>query len=272
MAELEISSRELAKRIRTHCVMMASRANASHIGSSLSVADLLAVLYRSVLRHDPQRPNWPDRDRFILSKGHGCAALYAVLAECGYIPRSILETYYQDGSGLMGHATHHVPGIEVSTGSLGHGLTIGTGIALAAKRDGKPYRVFCVLSDGECDEGSTWEPALFAPQHKLDNLVVIVDYNKIQSFGRVDEVIDLSPLADKWRAFGWGVHEIDGHDLAAIEEALVSLPFSVDRPSCVIAHTVKGKGISYMENSLAWHYRAPRGELLGQALEELERQ
>jgi transketolase len=172
----------------------------------------------------------------------------------------------------MGHATHHVPGIEVSTGSLGHGLTIGTGIALAAKRDGKPYRVFCLLSDGECDEGSTWEPALFAPQHKLDNLVVMVDYNKIQSFGRVDEVIDLSPLADKWRAFGWGVYEIDGHDLTAIEETLVSLPFAVDRPSCVIAHTVKGKGISYMENSLAWHYRAPRGELLGQALAELERQ
>jgi transketolase len=272
MGKLEITSQELAKRIRRHCIIMTSRANASHIGSSLSIADLLAVLYHNVLRFDPQRADWPDRDRFILSKGHGCAALYAVLAECGYIPRSMLETYYQNGSLLMGHATHHVPGIEISTGSLGHGLTMGTGMALAAKRDDKPYRVFCMISDGECDEGSTWEPALFAPQHKLDNLVVIVDYNKIQSFGRVDEVIDLNPLADKWRAFGWAVREIDGHDLETIEKTFANLPFSAGQPSCIVAHTVKGKGISYMENALAWHYRAPRGELLEQALAELERQ
>jgi transketolase len=251
---------------------MTSRSNASHIGSSLSIADLLAVLYGSVLRYDPQRPDWSERDRFILSKGHGCAALYAVLAECGYIPPSMLETYYENGSALMGHATHHVPGIEISTGSLGHGLTIGTGMALAAKRDEKPYRVFCIISDGECDEGSTWEPALFAPQHKLDNLVVIVDYNKIQSFGRVDEVIDLAPLADKWRAFGWAVREIDGHNLDEIESALASLPFAAGLPSCIVAHTVKGKGVSYMENALAWHYRAPRAELLEQALAELEPQ
>ena len=272
MGKVDITSKELAKRIRRHCIVMTSRANASHIGSSLSIADLLAVLYRNVLRFDPQRPDLPDRDRFILSKGHGCAALYAVLAESGYIPRSMLETYYENGSLLMGHATHHVPGIEISTGSLGHGLTIGTGMALAAKRDDKPHRVFCMISDGECDEGSTWEPALFAPHHKLENLVVIVDYNKIQSFGRVDEVIDLSPLADKWRAFGWAVREIDGHDLDAIDRTFASLPFSPGRPSCVVAHTVKGKGISYMENALAWHYRAPRGELLEQALAELERQ
>jgi transketolase len=272
MGNLEISSRELAKRIRTHCVVMTSRANASHIGSSLSIADLLAALYRDALRYDPQHPDWPDRDRFILSKGHGCAALYAVLAECGYIPTAMLETYYQNGSLLMGHATHHVPGIEISTGSLGHGLTIGTGMALAAKRDDRPGRIFCLISDGECDEGSTWEPALFAPQHRLDNLVVIVDYNKIQSFGRVEDVINLSPLADKWRAFGWAVREIDGHDLDAIERTFASLPFSAGQPSCVVAHTVKGKGISYMENALAWHYRAPRGELLDQALAELDRQ
>jgi transketolase len=270
MDKLDFTSQELAKRIRRHCIIMTSRANASHIGSSLSIADLLAVLYHDVLRYDPQRAEWPDRDRFILSKGHGCAALYAVLAECGYIPRSMLETYYQNGSLLMGHATHHVPGIEISTGSLGHGLTMGTGMALAAKRDDKPYRVFCMISDGECDEGSTWEPALFAPQHKLDNLIVIVDYNKIQSFGRVDEVVDLSPLVDKWRAFGWAVREIDGHDLGTIERTFANLPFSAGQPSCIVAHTVKGKGVSYMENALAWHYRAPRGELLEQALAELE--
>src|SRR5262249_3018665 len=268
---LAITTCELAKRIRTHCVLMTSRSNASHIGSSLSIADLLAVLYHHVLRYDPQLPEWSDRDRFILSKGHGGAALYAVLAECGYIPTSMLETYYENGSPLMGHATHHVPGIEISTGSLGHGLTVGTGMALAAKRDDKPYRIFCMISDGECDEGSTWEPALFAPQHKLDNLIVILDYNKIQSFGRVDEVIDLSPLVDKWHAFGWAVREIDGHDLDAIESTFASLPFSPGRPSCVVAHTVKGKGISYMENTLSWHYRAPRGELLEQAMAELER-
>jgi transketolase len=272
MDKSDITSRELAKRIRRHAVLMASRANASHIGSSLSIADLLAVLYSSVLQYDPQRPDRTDRDRFILSKGHGCAALYAVLAECGFIQTSQLETYYQNGSPLMGHATHHVPGIEVSTGSLGHGLTIGTGMALAAKRDGQAHRVFCLISDGECDEGSTWEPALFAPQHELDNLVVIVDYNKIQSFGRVEEVIDLRPLADKWQAFGWAVREIDGHDLDTIERTFASLPFSAGQPSCVVAHTVKGKGVSYMEDALAWHYRAPRGELLEQALAELERQ
>jgi transketolase len=271
MGKLDVTAQELAKRIRRHCILMASRANASHIGSCLSIADLLAVLYRSVLRYDAQRPDWPERDRFILSKGHGCAALYAVLAECGYFPEALLETYYQNGSLLMGHATHHVPGIEVSTGSLGHGLTIGTGMALAAKRDGKTHRIFCLVSDGECDEGSTWEPALFAPQHRLDNLVVLVDYNKIQSFGRVDEVIDLSPLADKWHAFGWAVKEIDGHDLMQIEGTLTSLPFCDGRPSCVVAHTVKGKGVSYMEDQLAWHYRAPRAELLEQALAELER-
>jgi len=272
MGKLDITSQELAKRVRKHCIIMTGQANASHIGSSLSIADLLAVLYHNVLRYDPQRPDWPDRDRFILSKGHGCAALYAVLAECGYFPISMLETYYQDGSPLMGHATHHVPGIEVSTGSLGHGLTVGTGMALAAKRDNRRHRIFCMISDGECDEGSTWEAAPLCPQHKLDNLVVIVDYNKIQSFGRVDEVIDLSPLPDKWRAFGWAVREIGGHDLEMIEKTFVNLPFSTGQPSCIVAHTVKGKGVSYMENVLAWHYRAPRGELLEQALEELERQ
>src|SRR6185312_14825005 len=202
-------------------------------------ADLLAVLYGEFLRFDPERPDWADRDRFILSKGHGCAALYAVLAETGYFPVERLETFYQDGSPLAGHATHKdVAGVEVSTGSLGHGLSLGTGMALAGKRDGRAHRVWVLLSDGECDEGSTWEPALFAPHHRLDNLVAMIDYNKIQSFGTVKEVLDLEPLGDKWRAFGWGVREIDGHDLDAIREAYAAVPFVPDRPSCIVAHTI----------------------------------
>jgi transketolase len=261
---------ELARRIRVHCVQMTSRANASHVGSALSTADLLAVLYGRILRFDPADPDWPDRDRFILSKGHGCSALYAVLAEAGYFAVDELETFCRNGSPLAGHATHKgMPGVEVSTGSLGHGLPLATGMALAGRRDRKDYRVFCLLSDGECDEGSTWEPALFAPHHHLDNLVAIVDYNKIQSLGRVEDVIDLAPLAEKWRAFGWGVEEIDGHDVDVIEQVLGSVPFVPGKPSCVVAHTVKGKGVSYMEDKLLWHYRAPLGELLDEALAEL---
>jgi len=266
-----IPTSELAYRIRKHCVIMTSRANSSHIGSSLSIADILAVLYGKVLQVDPTQPAWSDRDRFILSKGHSCAALYATLAELGFFPVSYLDTYCQNGSIFAGHTMHHVSGVEVSTGSLGHGLSIATGMALAGKRDGKSYRVFCILSDGECDEGSVWEPALFAPHHKLDNLVVIVDYNKIQSLGRVEDVINLEPLAEKWRAFGWATSEINGHDHAEIEKALTKIPYEQNHPSCIIAHTIKGKGVSYMEDKLLWHYRAPRGKDFEIAMEELER-
>ncbi len=253
--------------------MMTHRAKSSHVGSALSMAELLAVLYGKVLRVNPSRPDWPERDRFILSKGHGCAALYAVLAERGFFPLDWLDTFYQNGSRLAGHITHtDVPGVEVSTGSLGNGLAIATGMALAAKRDGKTYRIFALLSDGECDEGSTWEPILFAPQHRLDNLIAIVDYNKIQSLGTVKEVMDLDPFADKWRAFGWAVREIDGHNLDQVEEALSTVPYERGRPSCVIAHTVKGKGVSFMEHQLLWHYRSPQGEEFEAALRELEAQ
>ncbi len=261
---------ELARKLREHSVRMTHKAGASHVGSSLSMVELLVVLYTRILRVDPRRPDWPERDRFILSKGHGCAAYYAVLAEVGFFPVDWLETFYGDGSRLAGHATHtYVPGIEVSTGSLGHGLSIATGMALAAKRDGKAWRVFCMLSDGECDEGSTWEPILFAPQHRLDNLVAIVDYNKIQSLGTVKEVIDLDPFAAKWQAFGWSVREVDGHNLEQIEQALRQVPYEVGRPSCLIAHTVKGKGVSFMENKLLWHYRIPQGDEYRAALSEL---
>ena len=260
----------LARTIRVHTLRMTHAAKSSHVGSCLSMAEMLAVLYGRVLRIDPARPDWCDRDRFILSKGHACAALYAVLAETGFFPASWLRTFYQNNSRLAGHITHTgVPGVEVSTGSLGHGLPMACGMALAGKRDARPYRVFALLSDGECDEGSTWEAMLFAAQHKLDNLVTIVDYNKIQSIGRVQEVMDLTPFADKWRACRWSVREIDGHDLAEVERTLGEVPFLDHSPSCIIAHTVKGKGVSFMEDRLLWHYRSPSQEDLQTALDEL---
>ena len=260
----------LATQVRAHVLRMIHRAQSGHVGTSLSTADLLAVLYARVLRVDPSRPDWPDRDRFILSKGHGAAAVYAVLAEQGFFPREWLDTYYLDGSHLAGHITHHgVPGVEVSTGSLGHGLSIGCGMALAGKHNEQSYRVFVLLSDGECDEGSTWEAALFAPHHQLDNIIAIVDYNKIQSLGMVKEILNLEPLADKWRDFGWAVLEIDGHDYNQVEDALLSVPFKPGQPSCIIAHTVKGKGVSFMENQVAWHYNHPNADQLRQAMAEL---
>jgi transketolase len=250
---------------------MTHRSGASHVGSSLSMAELLAVLYGGVLRIDPDSVESPERDRFILSKGHGVAGLYAVLAERGFFPVQWLDEFYRDGTRLAGHATHgRIPGIEVSTGSLGHGLSIACGMALAAQRDGGNYRVFTLLSDGECDEGSIWEAVLFAPHHRLDNLVAIVDYNKIQSLGRTRDVLNLDPLGAKWSAFGWAVREIDGHDVDQVERTLGAVPFEKDRPSCVIAHTVKGKGISFMEDRLLWHYRSPDPKEYGDALAELE--
>ena len=267
----QISVAAFAKRIRKHVITMTSRANSSHIGSCLSIADILAMLYGKVLRFDSERPDWADRDRLLLSKGHGCAALYATLAESGYFPNEWLDNYYLDGTRLAGHATHKgTPGVELSTGSLGHALPVACGMALAGKRDGKSYRVFVILSDGECDEGSNWEAALFAPHHKLDNLVVIVDYTKIQSLGRVKDVLDLDPLPDKWRAFNWGVRDIDGHDLGALNTVLSTVPFEKGKPSCIVANTVKGKGVSFMEDKLLWHYTAPKGEELPKALAELE--
>jgi transketolase len=261
----------LARRIRRHVVVMTHRAKSSHVGTSLSAADVLAVLYGDTLRVDPGNPAWPDRDRFILSKGHGCAGLYAVLAERGFFPLKWLDEFYQDGSLLAGHVTHHgVPGIEVSTGALGHGLSIACGMALAGRRDGHGYRVFALLSDGECDEGSTWEAVLFAGHHHLDNVVAIVDYNKIQSLGTVKEVLDLEPFAAKWTACGWAVREIDGHDVREIHDALSGVPLEPGRPTCVIAHTVKGKGVSFMENRLLWHYRPPDTDECQRALAELE--
>lgn len=267
-APLDVAgTRELARRVRRQAVMMVHRVDASHIGTCLSMADLLAVLYGAVLRVDPNDPDAADRDRFVLSKGHGAAAMYAVLAERGFFPVEELEQYCVDGGRLTGHVHHTVPGVDWSTGGLGHGLSLAVGTALAGRG---AFRSFALLSDGECDEGSIWEAALFAGHHRLDNLVAIVDYNKIQSFGSVAAVLDLEPFADKWRAFGWHVEELDGHDHAALHDRLARLPFAEGRPSLLLAHTTKGKGVDFMENELAWHYRSPQGDLLPRALAQLE--
>ena len=242
----------------------------SHVGSMLSMADLIAVLYGRILRVDPARPEWADRDRFFLSKGHAGGAIYAALAECGFFDKAILDTHYSDGSILSGHVSHKgVPGVELSTGSLGHALGVAAGVAYSGKLDSKPWRVFALLSDGECDEGSVWEAIHFSGFHRLSNLVAVIDYNKIQSLAPVSETLALEPFADKWRAFGWAVREVDGHDHDDIAAALEAIPLADDQPSVVIAHTTKGKGVSFMENSVLWHYRTPQGEEYAAALAEL---
>lgn len=267
----ESATTELARAIRRDVLRMIHRAKSSHVGTCLSMADLLAVVYGEWLNVSPGDPKAADRDRFVLSKGHGCAALYAVLAERGFFSREWLDSFYLDGSPLVGHATHGgVPGVEVSTGSLGHGLSLACGMALAAKWDGVPYRVVALLSDGECDEGSTWEAALFAPHHQLDNLTIIIDFNKIQSLGHVHDVLRLEPLVEKWASFGWDVAGIDGHDFGQIRDALTRATSRDGRPHCIVAHTVKGKGVSFMEDDLLWHYRSPDDSELTRALVELE--
>jgi transketolase len=250
---------------------MISRARASHIGSVFSSVEIVAALYWDVLRVRPDEPDWVDRDRFVLSKGHAGAGLYAALALRGFFPLARLDEFYTDGGTLAGHVTHNdVPGVEVSTGALGHGLALAVGMATGLKRHGSRSRVFALLSDGECDEGSTWEAALLAPVWRLTNLTAVVDYNKIQSLGRVDEVLPLEPFADKWRSFGWNVREVEGHNLDDLPAALDPERCTSDRPRCVIAHTVKGKGVSFMEDDLLWHYRSPQGDEYDRARAELE--
>jgi transketolase len=260
----------LALKIRKHGIAMTSKGKSSHIASILSIADILSVLYGRVLSKNPKLPDWPERDRFILSKGHAGAGVYAALAETGYFPIDWLDQHCACGSKLCGHVSHiGIPGVEFSTGSLGHGLSVGTGMAYAGKQDGKNYRVFVLLSDGECDEGSNWEAILFAAHHQLSNLIAIVDYNKIQSLTSVEDTLRLEPFADKWKAFGWSVSEVDGHDHNALISALDIRPETEKSPTCIIAHTTKGKGVSFMEDSVLWHYRSPQGEEFDAAMAEL---
>jgi transketolase len=261
---------ETARRVRRHIVQMIGKAGSGHPGGSLSAVEVLVGLYFRVMRHRPQEPRWPDRDRFILSKGHAAPALYAVLAEAGYFPVEELGTLRQLGSRLQGHADMtKTPGVEMSAGSVGMGLSFGIGTALAARLDGKAHRTYVMLGDGECDEGQIWEAAMAAAHFKVDNLTAIVDRNEIQLTGWSRDVMDLEPLPEKWRAFGWHTIEIDGHDLSAVLAALEESRGVRGRPSVIIAHTVKGKGVSFMENNPQFHGKAPSPEQVEQALEEI---
>jgi transketolase len=260
---------ELALRLRRHVVRMCGSGRSSHVGSGLSIADIIAVLYGEVLRVDPADAAWPERDRFILSKGHAGACLYAALAERGFLPLEALDQHYRNGSHLSGHISHKgVPGVELSTGSLGHGLGVGAGMAMQLRRAQGRQRVYVLLSDGECDEGSTWEAALFAAHHGLSNLCAVIDYNKLQSLGPVSETLELEPFALKWRAFGWTAVQVDGHDHEALRFAFAEAARS-RRPTCILADTVKGRGVTFMEDEVLWHYRAPEGVELESALREL---
>lgn len=259
-----------AKNIRRNIIKMAYNAQSAHTGGSLSCVDLLTVLYFSILRVTPRAPLNPKQDRFIFSKAHDCKALYAVLAERGYFDKKKLLTCELD-RGLPGHSTRNVvPGVESSAGSLGHGLSLAVGIAYAKKIDQNPYRVFAMLSDGECDEGSTWEAILFAGHHKLDNLIAIVDYNKLQAFGRISEILTLEPFIDKWKAFGWEVKEVNGHNLQKIEQVFRKIPFKTNRPSVLVAHTIKGYfGIKKHIDQVSSQYKPPTEEEYKQALNDL---
>jgi transketolase len=247
---------ERSKHLRRQIVRVLEGGGRGHIGTSLSLVEMLRVLFDSVLRYDAKNPKWPGRDRFILSKGHGCITLYVLLQEKGYFPEEELWKFCRFDGILGGHPDPKVPGIEVSTGSLGHGLPIAVGMAVAAKRRGDKHRVIAVLGDGECNEGSVWEAAMSAAKHRLDNLVAIVDYNKHQSYGSTHEVLDLEPFAAKWEAFGFATREVDGHDVGALEKLFAGFPFEKGRPSAVICHTVKGKGVSFAEGDMKWHHKS----------------
>ena len=257
-----LTSEQMAWLIRRHGLEMTHISHGSHIGSVMSVADIIAVLYTDILRFHADDPAWEQRDRFILSKGHAGAAIYAALAESGFFPLEELKTHYANGSRLSGHVSHHVPGVEVSTGSLGHGLSMGAGMAYAAKKDGRnDHRVFVVMSDGECDEGSVWEAALFANHFRLNNLVAVIDYNHMQSLDFTNNTLEFGDMAAKWRAFGWRVVEADGNDhaqlKAAFRQAEANGQLEPHKPTIIIATTIKGRGVSFMQNDILWHYRFP---------------
>ncbi|HAG07678.1 MAG: Transketolase domain protein [Clostridia bacterium 62_21] len=261
-----------ARVIRRHIIRMLGEAGSGHPGGSLSATEIVTALYFGVLRVDPARPDWPDRDRFVLSKGHACPVLYAALAERGFFPVEELLTLRRLGSRLQGHPDmRKLPGVEMSTGSLGQGLSAANGMALAARLDGRDYRVYVLLGDGETQEGQVWEAAMAAAHYRLDNLTAFLDYNGLQIDGPCAEVMEVAPVADKWRAFGWHVLEIDGHDFRQILGAVGEARETRGRPTMVVARTVKGKGVSFMENQVDWHGAAPKGDQVQQALAELER-
>jgi len=260
----------LSKKIRIKILDLIYRTRSPHIGSSFSIVEILIALYFKVLNIIPEEPFLPDRDRFILSKGHACPALYAVLEERGFLSEEDLMGFAVNNGVLEQHPSMNVrKGIEISTGSLGHGLSIGVGMALAGKKDKKSYNVYVLLSDGELNEGSVWEAMMFAATHCLDNLIAIIDYNKIQALGYTRDIISIAPLNCKLASFGWTVNEIDGHDYGEIFQVFNKIPFSINKPSVIIAHTIKGKGVSFMEDKLLWHYRSPNNDEYLKALKEL---
>ncbi|MEK6564328.1 MAG: transketolase [Candidatus Omnitrophota bacterium] len=259
-----------AKETRRLIIKMLVKAGSGHPGGSLSSTDLLTCLYFKVLRHNPKDPQWPDRDRFHLSKGHCCPALYAVLAESGYFPPEHLWTLRKLGSILQGHPDRKVPGVEVASGSLGQGLSVALGMSLAAKMDKKSYRVYCLMGDGETQEGNVWEAAMALAHYKCDNLCAMIDHNGFQIDGCTKEIMNLEPLADKWRSFGWHTIEISGHNIKEILSAYEEAKTIKGKPSIIIARTIKGKGVSFMENVLDFHGRAPTKEEAEKALKELE--
>ena len=268
---MSIKSLEMDKKIRKTSVTMVYKAHASHIGGALSMADILAVLYSDILIYDKSNPKWEKRDRCLLSKGHACASFYAVLAHAGFFPIDELDSYAQNGSSFLCHTTHHVPGVEISAGSLGHGFPIACGIALSAKIKKENFNTYVILGDGEMDEGSNWEALLFGAHHNLSNLCVIIDYNKIQSFGDTNDVLRLEPLVDKLESFNWNVINVDGHNHDELFHAFDLFKHEENKPTIIIANTIKGKGVSFMENNLAWHYKSPNEEQYKQAMEEIER-
>ena len=263
--------KSLIKDMRVDIIRMIEEAGSGHPGGSLSIIDILAVLYTKFLRHDPKRPDWPDRDRVILSKGHACPALYTVMAYAGYFPKEQLMTLRKLGSPLQGHPDRlRLPGIELSTGSLGQGLSVAIGMALAGKLDKKDYRVYAILGDGELQEGQCWEAIMSAPKFDLDNLTVIVDHNNGQIDGPVHEIMNIEPIAEKFKDFHWDTRRIDGHNLAQIEKALSSVREVKAKPQVIVADTVKGKGVSFMENNIAWHGVAPKKDEADKAVSEIK--
>lgn len=264
-----MDSKELSSIFRAKVIEMSHAAKVAHLASSLSCLDIVTVLYHSILNVDPKNPSWEGRDRFILSKGHAATALYVTLAYKGFFPQSDLETFGKLGSLLEEHPSPRLPGVEAATGSLGHGLPIACGMTLAGLIRKQTYKTYVLMSDGECNEGSVWEAAMFASANKLDNLCAIIDFNKWQATGRSQKVLAIDPLADKWRSFGWDVSEIDGHDHGKITDALKAFSASGGKPTMIIAHTIKGKGVSFMEDDNNWHYRIPSKEEVQKAKAEL---
>lgn len=262
---------DFAKNIRKAILKMVFEAKASHIGGALSMVDILAVLYGQVMNIDPKRPDWQERDIFLLSKGHACTGLYATLALKGFFPLKDLDSYSKNDSPFLSHTSHKVPGVELSTGSLGHALSVGCGLALSFKRKFVSRKVYCLLSDGELDEGSNWEAILFASHHNLNNLIVVIDYNKIQSFGSVKDVLDLGSIRSKFESFGWNTLQVDGHNYEELISAFEKFKSEKHRPCVIIADTIKGKGVDFMENELLWHYKSPSEEQYNSAINQIDK-